>query len=126
MKLIPVLLSIMTTTKITVFHRSHATTVVLQAYEDALGKRRASVTAQYIGDIGRKKKEHGRILGLVGGCLLNLNLDWRGLIGIEVAAILKNAFRSISREPSTLRQKVFRYFLYIIKFSIFFIDDFFL
>ena len=46
MKLIPVLLSIMTNTKIIVLHRSHGTKVALQAYEDALGMRRASVTAQ--------------------------------------------------------------------------------
>ena len=104
MKLIPVLLFIMTNTKIIVLHRSHGTKVVLQAYEDALGMRRASVTAQYIGDIGWKKnKEHVIISGLVGGCLLSLNLDWRDLIGIRVAAILKNAFRYISREPSSLR-----------------------
>ena len=45
MKLIPVLLSIMTNAKI-VLHRSHGTKVVLQAYVDALGMRRASVTAQ--------------------------------------------------------------------------------
>ena len=74
----------------------------------------------------KKKKEHGIISGLVGGCLLSLNLDWRGLIGIRLAAILKNAFRSISCEPSTLRQKVLRTFLYVIKFFIFFVDDFFL
>ena len=49
MKLIPVLLSIMTNTKILVLHRSHGTKVVLQAYEDTLGMQRASVTAQYIG-----------------------------------------------------------------------------
>ena len=52
MKLLPVLLSMMASTKIIVLHRSHETKVVLQAYEDALGMRRASVTAQYIGDIG--------------------------------------------------------------------------
>ena len=52
MKLIPVLLSIITNTQIIVLHRSHGTKVVLQAYEDVLGMRRASVTAQYIGDIG--------------------------------------------------------------------------
>ena len=46
MKFIPVLLSIMTNTKIIVLHRSHETKIVLQAYEDALGMRRASVTAQ--------------------------------------------------------------------------------
>ena len=52
-------------------------------------------------------------------------IDWRGLIGIRVAAILKNAFRSISCERSTLRQKVFRPFLYIIKFIIFLYITFF-
>ena len=72
-----------------------------------------------------EKKEHGIILRLVGACLVSLNLDWRGLIGIRVAAILKNGYRSISREPSTLRQTVFKHFLYIIKFSIFFVNDFF-
>ena len=41
-------------------------------------------------------------------------------------AILTNAFRSISREPSTLRQKVLKPFLYIIKLFIFFVNDFFL
>ena len=46
MELIPVLLSIMTNRKIIVLHRSHGTKVVLQANEDALGMRRASVTAQ--------------------------------------------------------------------------------
>ena len=56
---------------------------------------------------------------------MSLNLDWRGLIGIMIAVILKNAFRSISREPSTLRQKVLRTLLYIIKFSTFFVNDFF-
>ena len=126
MKLLPVLLSMMASTKIIVLHRSHETKVVLQAYEDALGMRRASVTAQYIGDIGWKKKEHSIIAGVVEGCLLSLNLDWRDLIGIRVAAILKNTFPSISREPSTLRQKVLSSFLYINKFSIFFVDDFFL
>ena len=52
MKLIPVLHSIMTNTKIIVLRRSHGTKFILQAYEDALGMRRASITAQYIGDIG--------------------------------------------------------------------------
>ena len=127
MKLIPVLLFLKTNTKIIVLHRSHGTKVVIQAYEDALGMRRASVTDQYIGDIGRKKnKEHGIISGLVGGCLLSLNLHWRGLIGIRVAAILKNAFHSISRESSTLRIKVLKLFLYIIEFSIFFVHNYFL
>ena len=51
MKSIPVLLSVMTNTKIIVLHRSHGTKVVLQAHEDALGMRCASITAQYIGDI---------------------------------------------------------------------------
>ena len=46
MKFIPVLLSIMTNTKKIVLHRSHGRNVVLQAYEDALGMRRASVPTQ--------------------------------------------------------------------------------
>ena len=76
--------------------------------------------------LGEKNKEHGIISGLVGGCLLSLNLDSRGLIGIRVAAILKNAFISIFREPFTCRQKVSRPFLYTIKFPIFFVHNFFL
>ena len=46
MKSIPVLLSIMTNTKIIVLNRSHGRKVVLQAYDDALDMRRASDTAQ--------------------------------------------------------------------------------
>ena len=40
-----------------------------------------------------EKKEHGIISELVGGCFLGLNLHWPCLIGIRIAAILKNAFR---------------------------------
>ena len=74
---------------------------------------------------GKNNEEHGVISGLVRRYLLSLSIDWWGLIGIRIATIFKNAFRSISREPSTSRQNVSRLFLYIIKFPIFFVNNFF-